>query len=199
MLLVFAITASSGNAKTLIVTHPQAFFDTGRVAGSATRELLQDPSFNRKIVLYTSSGNGEFTFSPVQLKFETRVSYVGEFNLDFNDSDFTFAGGFWSACLSKTLQDFSKIILRGSNDLIIRFKMDAIYMHSRPAPVTMSQFFTTKQSIGKAMENGILDIPDFVSMQPERRSVTPKVRVFKDGQLQQRWGTGSRTITFIFE
>lgn len=130
--LVFALTAFASHSKTLIVTHPETLFDPFRVAGSATRQLLENPAFKNKIVLYSYKTNpitkkpNSYTFSTSGLKFRSRQSENGITNLRLAGAEFYVAGGYWDACLSNTIEELINTS-DSSLDIDIHVMMKAVF------------------------------------------------------------------------
>lgn len=190
-----------GSAKTLIVTHPQTFYDHRKVAGPGTRKLFEDESFDRKIMLFSS---GELTFSTQDLNFETRTSYGGEFRPDFIDTDVTFAGGFWTSCIGQTIHDFVRKhpILP---DMILRFRMDAIYMNIEPQNTMAQEVKENLTEVPYFIRNEIAGLTDFVpsrdfdGMRPVREDNPLTVEIYIRGRLIETWGKGKTRVSYVFE
>lgn len=203
MLLFVPLTSG---AKTVIVTHAETGFDHQRVAGLSTRTLLNSPSFNRKIIL---SSGGTLTFPKDALNLQYRSSDDGRFLLDFDEVDFTLAGGYFGACLHNSVLN---IIGHASADTTVTFKMNAIYLVG-PLDVPPGETVTTlshlEEKYGQELlvsmikENGDRLAQELVAGRPKTMGFKSRtdfiLRILIHGKYIGSIGNGSMTINLKFE
>lgn len=191
-------------AKTLIVTHGEVIYDDNRTTGAAIRSLLEDPSFDKKIVLISKGErNIQFNFSTEGLQFEQRESSIGEIEWDDSDRNLTLVGGFFDRCFSQTV--FS-IVLTSKKSLNFTVPLAAVYRADnvlRPNSSNLIQF--EKEQGTDELKTILLEFLQHVNSQLKLWNDNyPKIKnraeivINLRGQLVERIGSGSRRIVFNF-
>lgn len=207
------------DAKTLIVTHPQVEFDSDSKGGPATRLLLEDLDFRKKIVLVTNGGQDKFTFDSGDLSFEIRPSSSGEIEWLEHDSDIVVVGGHYTACFFNTVQS---VVQFSRENIKIQIPMAGVYhdavavgffsgltktldgLGSR-APITMADYFSSMstQDLRKAIISfgqHIYDhIPDRTPLHPGRSNQGISVELLLDGVPVSKIGNGSQIVAVEFK
>lgn len=119
------IQADYASAKTLIVTHPEKEFDKQSTAAPASRTLLLNQVFDRKILILTPpTDERDVTFSLEGLTYELIRSPDGVFSWQSDDTEITLSGGYATACMFGSLLS---VVQTSQSNLQFTLPMDAIY------------------------------------------------------------------------
>lgn len=214
-LFLTSLIAESALSATLIVTHPEKMFDSYNATGARTREYLQDPRFDKKIVLTT---NHEFTFSAKGLTFKKIYSAIGDFKWDGSEADVYLAGGFFHACQLNSLTS----IISGSKTkgpLTIHILKDASYSQSvkddedgTVISVSLNDLKSAPQQIRDQINTefleGLTSPRNWLAFNPEGRAIEDLGQITKrytitiissDGAVVFTHGHGPKEVTIIMQ
>ncbi len=220
-ILIISLKTVFAFGKTLIVTHPETLWDPHSVAGQATRELLSNQVFKKKIVLFSYKTNfktgkpNSFTFSKSGLKFLPLFSENGEHKLRLTEPEVYVAGGHWEACLSNTIEyliDNSS----SSLNLKIHVMMKAVFnvdgeLSNPDHERGIYNYVRTLDVILERDPNAFLKeqiLPIGKSFMRSRMKSLPKALLTKDyltmdfildGQTIATFGQGPKKISIILE